>query len=300
MSYVRMPSLCREMRRRARELPEVIPAYQLRREQAYLAAYPALLEARLHEGRREEEMNEEERGRVERTLEARARVETGADGKRGDSRYAAEKRALLARIPEESEYRVSVHQARHRLGYRVREVGTCWMGDDYDARGEALRCDIQRGGSVVLFGERAGADGEYERKVFLRAFVAVDTAKEPLLFIDTIESGDEDIATVDGWKGREAELISMVAGGLVVGRQLGLGRVALGEDEANDIGEYLGVGRTRLFQETGGRRKIGRDVWMYKLERGTESWRTVDLGLAERLNQRAREAESSGPHQQDV
>lgn len=282
---VRNLKLCEEMAARIRKLPEVIPAFDMGREQAYLWAYPFLMEAYIMERATERDLDSDEKSKL---CDLRGKIRD----------VGSLKDMLVFDIKKPRDYRVSVFKKGGEKGFtqEIKTVHTCWE-DEYEEKAAELYEDLKIGGSIVLFGERKRRkNAGYKQKVFSRSNICIGADKELILFVDTIENGNTGTASISGWDKRKKELTMITTGWMYVARQLGINTLGLGEIEIYELGRRLGVQTRKLFKNSSSsdskekiahKRKIGKKVYCWKLgEKHDGRYYAMDLGLAHDLSKR--------------
>lgn len=282
---VRNLKLCEEMAAKIRKLPEVIPAFEMGREQAYLWAYPFLMEADIMERATERDLDSDEKTKLS---DLRDKI-------RG---VGSLKDMLVFGIRKPRDYRVSVFKKGGEKGFtqEIKTVHTCWE-DEYEEKAAELYKDLKIGGSIVLFGERKRRKGTgYKQKVFSRSNICIGADKELILFVDTIENGNTGTASISGWNKRKKELTMITTGWMYVAKQLGINTLGLGEIEIYELGRRLGAQTRKLFKSSDSsdskekiirNRKIGKMVYCWKLgEKHDGRYYAMYLDLAHDLSKR--------------
>ncbi len=274
------------MAERITALPDILPADELRREQAYLWAYPRLIEANIRTNTTERDLTSEERSKL-----------FDLDNKREERKNLRE--MLVFDIKDDSGYRMSVFKpdGEKDLVKKLSSVGTCWSGN-YEERSAELIEDLKIGGSVVLFGEKKMKGGNYKPKVFSRSNICIDTHNRSFLFVDTIENGNTGASSIRSWDKRKKELTLVTLGWMHIARHLGFDTIGLGEEELQELGRNLGAQTKKLFKKYEGsgrvlahKRKIGREIYCWKLHRNSDGrFYAFDLDLALDLSKKMRAA----------
>jgi len=182
-------------------------------------------------------------------------------------------------------YRVRIIKpgySTQNLAEELATIGNCWIGKEdltdehllpnLLIRVEWLQRDINAGACIYLIGEEPDTSligrikrmfspkAHFSPKLQTRLYVALTKEAEPILFLDSIESGITCWSSIHDWveEGRGKELLYSVAAAIYIAREYGIEKIGIGEYEVQQLATSFGFKEKVLFSsQSKTNRKIG-------------------------------------------